>query len=337
MPEGTAFLSLALPEQSEILNSFAQTLGRSAQVLEKDIWVCWTLDRLFSIPNAKPMAFKGGTSLSKAYRIIERFSEDVDVTLDLRTETDPDPFAAGRSKSQRNDYGKVLIKRLRDYTQTTLLPYFQQSLRNSCAGAGRVEVVDSGLYIYYPTVHSELDGYIQPRVFLELGARNAAVPTEAFTLQAEVSSIAPSGLHFPAARVDVLTIERTFWEKATLIHVACLLGQLKPNAERISRHWFDLVQLDNAGITERAMSIPDLLEDVVRYKQTFFKVPHDGDYQDCLKRAFQLVPAGVMLTQLETDYDQMISARMLHGQPLAFSNLLESIDSIQDRLNRALD
>ena len=75
MPEGTAFLALGLSEQSEILNNFAQALGRNAQVLEKDIWVCWTLDRLFSMPNGKPMAFKGGTSLSKAYRVIERFSE----------------------------------------------------------------------------------------------------------------------------------------------------------------------------------------------------------------------------------------------------------------------
>ena len=334
MPEGTAFLTLPLFEQSEILNDLAQKLGRSAQVLEKDIWVCWTLDRLFSIPNAKPMAFKGGTSLSKAYRVIERFSEDVDVTLDLREPTDFNPFTKGLSKSQLNNYSKVLKQRLKDYTETILLPHFQRSLKDTGEGTGRVEVVDSGLYIYYPTQHTHVNEYIQPQVFLELGARNAAVPTERVTLQADVAFKAPQGLVFPTATVDVLMIERTFWEKATLIHAACLLGELKIGAERISRHWFDLVQLDRVGITEQAMGTPNLLEDVVRYKQTFFKQSHDRDYHDCLNRAFQLVPETIMLKQLETDYDKMVSARMLYGQSPVFSNLLESVQSIQDRLNR---
>lgn len=336
MSEGTAFLTLTLAEQSEILNSFAQRLGRSAQVLEKDIWVCWTLDCLFSIPNAKPMAFKGGTSLSKAYRVIQRFSEDVDVTIDLREPTDPNPFTKGLSKNQRNIYSERLKQRLRDYTRTILLPHFQRSLKDTGAGTGRVEAVDNGLYIYYPTQHAHVDGYIQPRIFLELGARNATVPTERFTLQADVAPESPQGLVFPTATVDVLTIERTFWEKATLIHVACLLGELRIGAERISRHWFDLVQLDRVGVTERAMGTPDLLEDVVRYKQTFFKQSHDRDYQDCLNRAFQLVPENVMLEQLETDFEKMVSARMLYGQSPAFSNLLESVQSIQDRINSEL-
>ena len=253
----------------------------------------------------------------------------------MREPTDLDPFAVGTSKTKRNDYSKVLTQRLREYTITTLLPYFQQSMSDTCADVGRVEAVDNGLHLYYPTEHNQIDGYIRPRVFLELGARNAAVPTKQFTLRAEVAAIAPQELHFPTATVDVLTIERTFWEKATLIHVACVRGELKADAERISRHWYDLVQLHRAGITERAMEKPDLLEDVVRYKKTFFKQSHDGDYQDCLGRAFRLIPETVMLNQLETDYEKMVSARMLYGQSPTFANVLENIGSIQDRLNRA--
>lgn len=111
-----AFLSLKPPEQKEILQTAAAKLGRQAAVLEKDIWVCWVLQALFSIPDAHPMAFKGGTSLSKVYDIIDRFSEDVDITLDYRHFGDDfDPFFPGISKSKI----KKFSARLKVYVQTS--------------------------------------------------------------------------------------------------------------------------------------------------------------------------------------------------------------------------
>ena len=95
------FLSLDARERADILRTLAANSGRSAVILEKDIWVCWVLQALFSMPDPHPMAFKGGTSLSKVYGIIDRFSEDVDVTLDYRAFNDRfDPFADDASRNQ---------------------------------------------------------------------------------------------------------------------------------------------------------------------------------------------------------------------------------------------
>ena len=95
-----AFLSLPTRERTDILRTVASRAGRQADILEKDVWICWVLATLFAIPDGHPMAFKGGTSLSKVYRVIDRFSEDVDITLDYRAfEDDFDPFDPRASNS----------------------------------------------------------------------------------------------------------------------------------------------------------------------------------------------------------------------------------------------
>lgn len=104
-----SYLELPESDQKDILQAAAAELGRQAAVLEKDIWVCWTLQTLFSMPDAHPMAFKGGTSLSKVYGAIDRFSEDVDITLDYRHfEADFDPFAEGISNTKIRKFSNRL-------------------------------------------------------------------------------------------------------------------------------------------------------------------------------------------------------------------------------------
>lgn len=106
-----AFLSLALSDRKEILETAASLLGRPASILEKDIWICWVLQTLFSIPDHHPMAFKGGTSLSKVYGIIDRFSEDIDITLDYRAfDTSFDPFVPGASTEKIRRFGRRLTR-----------------------------------------------------------------------------------------------------------------------------------------------------------------------------------------------------------------------------------
>lgn len=125
MPE--VYLELSTSEQKDILQTAAAELGMQESVLEKDIWVCWVLQALFSIPDAHPMAFKGGTSLSKVYNIIDRFSEDVDVTLDYRHfEDDFDPFESGASKTQTRKFSV----RLKEYVKTYAKVFFNASYAN---------------------------------------------------------------------------------------------------------------------------------------------------------------------------------------------------------------
>ena len=117
------FLSLDARERADILRTLAARCGRSTVILEKDIWVCWVLQALFSMPDPHPMAFKGGTSLSKVYRIIDRFSEDVDVTLDYRAFNDGfDPFADGASRNQIRLFSERLKTRVASYIRDVVAP-----------------------------------------------------------------------------------------------------------------------------------------------------------------------------------------------------------------------
>lgn len=120
------FILLAADEQAEIISALATKLGRSPAILEKDAWVCWALDALFTMPGRVQMAFKGGTSLSKVYGAIHRFSEDIDVTLDYRVlEPGSDPFQKGLSKTKQKKLTELLRSRVRDHVHDTVLPYFQ--------------------------------------------------------------------------------------------------------------------------------------------------------------------------------------------------------------------
>ena len=333
MPEATAFLSLPTEDRRDILQTVGAGLGRSVQVLEKDIWVCWTLGQLFTMPNRKPMAFKGGTSLSKAYGVIQRFSEDVDVTIDLREAGDPDPFAASTSKTKRKAYSEDLKARTQQHTTAVLQPYFQNALADATDGNGSVEAVEHGLRLHYPSVATQAHPYIPQSVFLEVGGRNSTAPTRLITIRTDLAVRVSAELLLPEAHVDVLTAERTFWEKATLIHVECLRGQLRETANRVSRHWYDLAQLVRHGLAEQAIADRELLESVVAYKRAHFKEAADGNYDACFNGGFQLVPTGRLRDELAQDHRKMLEAQMFFEAPPPFEAILADLERLQATLN----
>jgi predicted nucleotidyltransferase component of viral defense system len=123
------FLKYSPEYQNEILVACADKLDKPALILEKDIWVCLTLDKLFSMPNALNMVFKGGTSLSKAFNVIDRFSEDVDVTIDYRNFTDKDPLSPSLSRTQRDKLSDLLKASMKDHIKNTILPYLEDSIK----------------------------------------------------------------------------------------------------------------------------------------------------------------------------------------------------------------
>ena len=152
MPEN--YLDLTANEQKDILQTAASKLGKQESVLEKDIWVCWVLKALFSIKNYHPMAFKGGTSLSKVFGIIDRFSEDVDITLDYQFFEDTeykehpnvfDPFADDTSKTQVKNFGKRLKKYVKSYTENVVVPHLESELiKLPTAKQHEIEVDETG-------------------------------------------------------------------------------------------------------------------------------------------------------------------------------------------------
>ena len=184
------FLDLSLADQREILSTQADRLGKTSFVLEKDLWVCWVLERLFAMPGRLRMAFKGGTSLSKVYEVIDRFSEDVDITLDYRVLQEQfgskgllqglDPLSPGISRSQRDKFMAALKDALRAHVHGTIRPYFLDEMNLESGSADpAVEVDETGekLRIQYPSVLED-HGYLQKSVLVEFGGRNLTEPSE---------------------------------------------------------------------------------------------------------------------------------------------------------------
>ncbi|WP_372785529.1 nucleotidyl transferase AbiEii/AbiGii toxin family protein [Phenylobacterium sp.] len=242
-----AFLALSADERREALAVAASASGRPAHLLEKDIWVVWALDALFSSPLGEHLVFKGGTSLSKAYGVIRRFSEDVDLTYDIRAlapdlvgETG-DALPASRGEERR--WTKAVGQRLPQWVQDHVLPTLQARFVVDGAPA-RLRLEGEKVFVEYEPLATG-SGYVAPAVMLEFGARSTGEPSALHDVVCDAAGLV-EGVVFPTASPMVMRAERTFWEKATAIHVFCAQGRLR--GDRFARHWHDLARLDDAGL-----------------------------------------------------------------------------------------
>ncbi len=334
MPE--AFLSLDAGERAEILRTVAARSGRAAIILEKDIWVCWVLHALFSMPDPHPMAFKGGTSLSKVYGIIDRFSEDVDITLDYRAFNDGfDPFADGASRNQIRLFSERLKGHVAIYIRNIVAPALAVAADALAAdGQHEIRIGDDGetIRFVYPSAVEDPHGYVRSEVLLEFGGRNVIDPNEQHTITPDMVTLT-HGLDYPTATVTVLSPLRTFWEKATLVHVECHRRRLAERPERLSRHWFDLTRLAAHDIGRAALADRELLNDVVRHKKVFFHAGY-ANYDQCLDGRLRLVPAEDQLPGLHADYDAMRAAAIVAGDAPEFDALVEGIRVLEANVNR---
>ncbi len=333
MPE--QFLHLPVSDRKEILQTSATQLGQQATVLEKDVWVCWTLQTLFSMPDAHPMAFKGGTSLSKIYGAIKRFSEDVDVTLDYRAfNEDIDPFAEGVSKNAIKKFSKRLKEYVLQYANDVVVPYIDTQLKALPRPEEfGIEVSEDGekIRVQYPSAIESGDDYLKSSILIELGGRNVIDTNERHTVIPDISPLV-TGLDLPLGEVVVLSPERTFWEKATLIHVECNREEFKVDAHRLSRHWYDLQMLAAHKSGKAAINNRQLFEDVVRHKQVFFNAAY-ANYEACLANELRLIPDDVAITGLRTDYEKMLGAGMIYGEPPSFDDIISGIREIEREVN----
>lgn len=337
------YTDLDKADQKAILQTAAVSLGRAAAVLEKDIWVCWSLQALFEIPNHHPMAFKGGTSLSKIHGLIDRFSEDIDITLDYRKFDDIeyqkhpkkyDPFGVEATNTQSKYFGERLKAYAAGYVAEVVLPALQAKVATlNHAAAFNLTLEDNGqsIYLAYPSVIENGNEYLQPVVRLEFGGRNVIDPNARHKVEPYVKEVTQE-VAYPDPEVTVLSAERTFWEKATLIHVACNRNKFEQTAERNSRHWYDLAQMSTSSIGKAAIVNRELLEDVVRHKQVFFRYGN-ANYEACLQGGINLVPEDKALELLREDYQKMSTAGMMSEDPPKFDEIIESVREVQSEVN----
>lgn len=333
MPE--TFLHLDHREQSQIYRALAPQLARTPIVLEKDVWVCWVLRTLFTMPGKLPMAFKGGTSLSKVFGAIARFSEDVDITLDYRGLDDSlDPFAEGVSRTRLKKFSEDLKSFVRSHTRNVVIPHFQAMLATEFdVSTFSLETSDDGeqIRLRYPSALEASSGYIGSSVLIELGGRNITEPSEEHDVRPDIATHLPE-LDFPLATVSVLSPARTFWEKATLMHVECQRDEFRTGAERLSRHWYDLAQLADQAYGQTALADKALLKDVVKHKKVFYNASY-ANYDACLSGELRLIPNDFALTALRDDFQRMVSAGMFMGEPPTFDTIISRLRTLETEIN----
>lgn len=329
-----AFLQLPRPERAEILAGLAPRLGRTPVVLEKDVWVCWTLAHLFTMPAGLPMAFKGGTSLSKVFDAIHRFSEDIDITINYRAlDEDADSFAPSISKSKQKKLSDSLRHRVAEHITCVVMPHLTEALSLTYVeeGASVERVDEETVKISYPSAAIGADPYILDTVKIEFGGRSSTEPQGKHLVSPYLAASLPE-LAFPIASPFVLSPARTFWEKATLIHAECGRASLLASVERKSRHWYDLALLADGPIGREALQRPELLEDVVKHKKVFFGSA-TAKYDACLEGQLQLIPAATLNDALKKDYEAMKSAGMFYKAPPSFADILERLRALEATVN----
>ncbi len=333
------FLKLPSAVRRDILEKAEPKLGPKAIILEKDVWLCWTLQALFSMPNAHPMVFKGGTSLSKVYGAINRFSEDVDITLDYRAfDDDFDPFAEGASRKSIKKFGQRLQGYVLQYSTGVIVPYIDAQMKKLCSlGQYRVDVSEDGekIWLRYPSAIDDNDNagdkYLENSILVELGGRNVIDPNERHRVRPDIAAVT-ADFDLPVCEAVVLSPQRTFWEKAKLIHVECSRGKLRANAQRLSRHWYDLHMLAGHESGKAALNNRALFEEIVRHNQVFFHASY-ANYAACLNGELRLIPHDEAVAELRADYDNMVSTGMIYAEPPSFDEIIDSLREIEHKIN----
>lgn len=327
-----SYFSLSDEDKASLLRLRADELGMRPFLVEKDIWVCWALDKLFNIPDRLMMAFKGGTSLSKVYSAIDRFSEDVDVTIDYRSLREP--LSGTESRGAITRLSEDLKNKVLEYSQHKVKPYFEKVLTEELGAENcLVDVSENGekVFVHYPSVLAEKSDYLKSSVLIEFGGRNITEPNDVVVVRSYIAQV-EKDIQFPEAEVTVLALERTFWEKATLIHVEIHRPNPKESAERMSRHWYDMHQLCRTPERFQTSQAHEVLGSVVEHKKVFFHYGY-ANYEACLNGGLRLVPDRELRDALEKDFAAMVQSRMFYTDPPPFGEIINRLAEVEKLLN----
>ena len=297
-------------------------------IVEKDFWVCWILGKLFQSPDiSSNILFKGGTSLSKVFNIIERFSEDIDLVIDWRLFADEDPWKS-RSRSKQELFNQKISRATAEYLKGTLLLLLRDIIPPACSA----DIDDRDPHVInlsYPASYK--DRYIYPVIRLETGTLASWVPHGEYSIRPYAADVFPDIFEKPECRVKAIKAERTFWEKVTILHQEANRPEGKHSLPRYSRHYYDLSRMANSPIRNRSLREMKLLEDVVTFKQKFYPRAW-ACYELATPGTLKLMPPEHLIKDLEKDYALM--RNMIFGEYPVFQSLLESLKDLQEEINQ---
>lgn len=320
-------------DRRTLYTQLSNKLGLHPQSIEKDLWVTGILQLVFSLPYADKLVFKGGSSLSKIWGLISRFSEDIDL-------------AADRSLFDlEGDLTKKQLKKLRKASSVFVRDVLASDLHNAIEEAGLVSYCSvepepdgegDGTYpeprkvhILFDSVFSDaLDSYVKPEVMLEVGSRSLFEPTA----KAKVRSIISENTAVDTTVIDSAIIAavpaKTFLEKAFLLH-ELFTTQGCAKANRKSRHLYDLERMMDCDFASTAISDDELWETIRHHREVFTSI-RDVDYTPDIRDRIVLLPPQEYLSEWRSDYETMQNT-MLYGDSLAFDELIDRISQLQER------
>ncbi len=326
--------------RSDVFAETADRKGLPEAIIEKDFWVCWVLKQLFSIETLSGrLLFKGGTSLSKIFHAINRFSEDIDLAVDyaaLGFTGDRDPRRGGISKSRRTNILAEMLSECQQYVGTEFLDALTTRCHEILSGAGAwtldLSPQDPNVVRFrYPTAAAKSLAYVVPQVVLELGTHAEFVPRDRFTIRSFVGEEFPDLVPEGDVGVVALLAKRTFWEKVTILHAEYYRPDGKPIPERYSRHYYDVAMLAQGTIHAEALADMTLLTQVVRHKETFYPSAW-AHYELAQPGSIRLLPAKERLAALERDYRNM--GVMIFGEPPPFETIMNSLGELETEINK---
>lgn len=309
-------------------------------LIEKDFWVCWLLRRIFLLDQEVPMIFKGGTSISKAYPIIRRFSEDIDLSLAREGfGYGDDEFNAATSNKASKALLQQLLQACVDYVDGPLRTALHDDIEEVLGPADADELRGWSLesqngkslrFVYPRTGVTLMRGsYVAPDVLLEFGARADHWPAEERLVSAYAAQAFPESFEVAEFPVRTLEIARTFWEKATILHSLAHGGPGKVNA-RMARHYYDLALLAEAPESSHAVRQVDLLEAVAQHKARFFPVAW-ASYDTARAGSLRLIPDQDVREKVERDYAAM--AALFMEEPPTFAEILDRLAAVESAVN----
>ncbi len=328
------FLKLTEAQRRIAFEQIATKIKLPVAAIEKDFWVTEILNILFSLPYADKMVFKGGTSLSKVWGVIHRFSEDIDIAIDRSM------FGID------GDLTKRQLKKLRKESSIFVRDTLANDLTTAVEQAGLSELLTimadpdgegdatypepRQIHIYYKSVlHSSVNAYLRDEILLEVGARSLFEPTAKAKVESFVTETFPH-LTSNDHEIKIVTAlaEKTFLEKAFLLHElfstnGCL------NANRKSRHLYDLCKMYEAGIADKAIPDDELWETIRHHREVFTSI-RDVDYTPDIRKRITLTPPESAIEEWKNDYDTMVTNMIYEDNVPTFSEILKIVERIEN-------
>jgi len=329
---------LRAEDRRELFEQTAARLGFNAVNVEKDFWVCWLLKQLFSLDDLNGwLVFKGGTSLSKCYNLIRRFSEDIDLAVNferLGYTGDKDPRRSDLSHTKRGVLLSEMTTTCQQYIAGPFVDALDRRIRDILGLDGwslRVSADDaSAVEFAYPGALSTRLDYIAPHVTLELGTHAEPIPHEDRPVTPYVAEHFPELFQDTSHGVTTVVARRTFWEKATILHAEYYRPLDKPMLARYSRHWADVAAMAATPVKGKALADLGLLQGVCIHKDRFY---HSGwaRYLDAKPGSIRLAPRKERLPELRRDYQAM--QVMFFEQPPSFDGIVAQLADLERDIN----